>query len=177
MTDTDVADPLASQLEHRAPAGEFAAAAALTLDALDLAENALGAATALKKAQPGVVFTSGRRTVAEQADAMAGNIVANRQWIAQTYAASAERDALQAWVDTHPAATVRKDIAAGLSGILSGWSDAKRVRLSRHFAGLAFDVRPGDEAIKTAIKALPNLVKFLDGEGGLTIWHAEFSAK
>lgn len=106
---------------------------------------------------------------------MAGNITVNRQWIVETYAASVERDALQKWVDDNPDKTTKAAIAAGLSGIMSGWTDAQKVKLSRHFAGLAFDVQPtGDEGLKNAIKTLPNLVKFLDNEGGITIWHAEF---
>lgn len=164
-------DPVASSLEHR----EVDGFVELDIADLDLAENALSAAQTLKAKHPAVVFTSGRRSVDQQADAMASNIVRNRQWIAQTYAVSTERDTLQKWVDDHPAATTRAAIAAGLSTIMSGWSDAQRVKLSRHFAGLAFDVRPGDAAIKKSIQDLANLVRFLDSEGGITIWHAEFS--
>lgn len=145
---------------------------------LDLAEYADSAATSLANDYPEAVFTSGRRTVDEQANAMAGNIVKNRNWIKQTYAASAERDSLQDWVDQHPEATTKAEIAAGLAGIMSTWTDVQKVKLSRHFAGLAFDVQPipnGDK-LKNAIKALPHLKKFLDNEGGLVIWHAEFEA-
>jgi gamma-glutamyl:cysteine ligase YbdK (ATP-grasp superfamily) len=145
---------------------------------LGLSDYAKSAAEQLKRDFPTVVFTSGRRTVDEQASAMAGNIVKNRQWIAQTYAASAERDALQAWVDENQHANTAAAVARGLSGIMNSWADSQRVKLSRHFAGLAFDVRPTSDAkLKAAIRGLPHLVKFLENEGGLTIWHAEFSAK
>lgn len=177
MSDKQIDDPVAPLLEHRPRTESDLVPAEVELAGLDLAEHAASAATKLKADHPTVVFTSGRRSVADQADAMAGNVVVNRKWIEQTYAASTERDTLQKWVDDNPSATTRQAIAAGLSGIMSGWTDAQRVKLSRHFAGLAFDVKPGDDAIKTAIKALPNLVKFLDSEGGITIWHAEFKAK
>lgn len=148
-----------------------------TLKDLDLAENAKGAAAKLKKDFPSAIFTSGRRTVSEQASAMAGNIVQNRQWIVQTYAASTEAETLQAWVDANPQATTKAAIASGLAAIMDRWTDAQRIKLSRHFAGLAFDVQPtSDSKLKDAIRGLPNLVKFLESEGGLTIWHAEFSA-
>ena len=167
-----VDDPVASEIEHASENMR----AVLDLTSLGLAEHALSAAQTLKTKHPSVVFTSGRRSVAEQADAMASNIVRNRQWIAQTYAVSAERDRLQKWVDDNPGATTRGAIAAGLSAIMAQWSDEKRVKLSRHFAGLAFDVRPADAALKKSIEDLPNLVRFLDNEGGIIIWHAEFAA-
>ncbi len=149
------------------------------VDRLNLAPSARAAALALLAKHPDVVFTSGRRGLADQAQAMASNIVLNRRWIAETYRATAERDQLQAWVDANPEATTRDGIAAGLLAIMETWGDAQRARLSRHFAGLAFDVRPvggGDgEAIKVTIRGLPGLVKFLEREGGLVRWHAEFA--
>lgn len=149
------------------------------IDALHLAPTAHAAALALLAAHPEVVFTSGRRGAEAQALAMAGNVALNRRWIAATYRATAERDQLQAWVDAHPEATTRDAIAAGLLLIMETWGDAQRARLSRHFAGLAFDVRPvggaAGEAIKMTIRKLPGLVKFLEREGGLTRWHAEFA--
>lgn len=176
MTEDREDDPIALVLEHGVGTEDDPARVGVALAALNLAEHAASAATKLKADHPSVVFTSGRRSVADQAGAMAGNVVANRKWIEQTYAASTERDTLQKWVDDNPSATTKSEITAGLSGIMNGWTDAQRVKLSRHFAGLAFDVSPGDEAIKKSIKALPNIVKFLDSEGGITIWHAEFKA-
>lgn len=149
-----------------------------SIDDLDLQDYVKDAAEQLLAAHPSVVFTSGRRTVKEQADAMAGNVVANRNYIEETYAASSERDALQKWVGDHPEATTKAAISAGLEGIMNGWSDAQKRKLSLHFSGEAFDVEPvsgsDGDAIKTTIKSLPKLRKFLESEGGLTIWHAEF---
>lgn len=150
----------------------------LSIDDLNLVDYAKTAAQTLQSQFPDVVFTSGRRDVAQQAHAMAGNVVQNRDWIKATYLASSERDALQGWVDNNPDATTASAIAAGLVGIMSSWTDDQKRRLSRHFSGQAFDVQPmtgshGDD-VKTAIKALPNLRQFLDKEGGLVIWHSDF---
>ena len=150
----------------------------LSTDDLDLVEYARSGAEALKNKYPGTVFTSGRRTVQQQADSMSRNVAKNRNWIKETYAVSDERDALQQWVDQHPEATAATDISAGLQSVMDDWTDAQKVRLSRHFAGLAFDVQPvtdNADDITTFIRGLPHLRKFLDSEGGLTIWHAEFA--
>lgn len=150
----------------------------LSIDDLNLVDYAKTAAQTLQSQFLDVVFTSGRRDVAQQARAVAGNVVQNRDWIKETYLASPERDALQGWVNSNADATTASAIAAGLAGIMSSWTDDQKSRLSRHFSGQAFDVQPmtgshGDD-VKVAIKALPNLRKFLDNEGGLVIWHADF---
>ena len=177
MTD-DGGDPLAKLVEHSKDRVDSAGFLPIDFAELDLAEYAKGAEKTLAIGFPDVVFTSGRRTVVQQANAMAGNVVANRRWIEQTYKASTERDTLQKWVDDNPSATTRAAICAGLGGILATWTDGRKARFSRHFAGLAFDVRPTDDAkLKAAIQALPNLVKFLDQEAGITIRHAEFKGE
>jgi hypothetical protein len=152
-------------------------AASSSIDDLGLIEHAKSGAQALHNQFPNLVFTSGRRGVEQQASAMAGNVVRKRKWIQQTYVPSPQRDALQKWVDSHPEATTRAAIAAGLKGIMDGWTDDQRGRFSKHFGGLAFDVRPvsqGAAAIKAFIRRLPHLHKFLEREGGLVIWHADF---
>jgi hypothetical protein len=150
----------------------------LSVDELDLVDYAKAAASKLQSDFPDVIFTSGRRDVTQQANAMAANIVQNRKWITDTYADSNERDDLQAWVDANPTATTKEAIAIGLAGIMSNWTDDQKGRFSQHFSGQAFDVQPvsgsNGNAIKAGIKSLPNLRKFLDNEGGLVIWHADF---
>lgn len=154
---------------------------ALDVGNLDLSGAAKTGAESLKT-QFGqiIVFTSGRRTVASQSKAMAQNIVstANRNWIENTYAASPERKELQDWVDKNPQATSVAQIQAGLSAIMDNWGDSQRVKISRHFAGLAFDMVPvrgaKEEDVVRAIKVLPSFKKFLDGEGGVDVWHVEF---
>ena len=148
------------------------------VDRLNLAVAAHKAAEALLAAHPDVVFTSGRRGVVDQARAMSQNVVHNRRWIAETYTATAESAQLQTWVDRHPEAGTAQEIAAGLQSIMEAWSDDQRGHVSKHFSGQAFDVQPVDgphgEAIKATIRQLPGLTKFLEKEGGLVRWHAQF---
>jgi hypothetical protein len=144
---------------------------------LNLAATAKTAAYALKQAHPSVVFTSGRRNKADQARAMAGNVVTNRKWIQQTYRDNRASRECQEWVDTHPTATARDAIAAGLLSVLNNLPDIEVGRLSKHLSGEAFDVQPVElnaEGIKTTIRGLPGLTLFLDREGGLIRWHAQF---
>ena len=151
---------------------------AKSIDDLDLAPAAKAAAEKLLAAHPGVKFTSGRRNAEDQARAMAGNVVSNRKWIQQTYKDTPQRAALQKWVDNNSQAKTKAAIAAGLVSVMSGWSDAQKAKLSRHFSGNAFDVQPvsgtAGAAIKKTIKALPKLRQFLETEGGLVRWHADF---
>lgn len=146
--------------------------------ALNLRGFALAGALALEAACPGVVFTSGRREVADQARAMASNLVKTRRWIAETYKATPESRQLQAWVDGNPNVRGREDLAKGLARIMADWSDEGRGRLSKHFSGDAFDIQPVDGpagfAILAKVRTLPGLDKFLEREGGLVRWHAQF---
>lgn len=147
------------------------------IEALNLRGAARAAAYALKKAHPSVKFTSGRRNKADQARAMASNVVHNRNWIEDTYAASTVSKACQKWVDGHPDAKTQEEIAAGLLSVLDVATDAHLARLSRHLSGDAFDVQPVEtdaEAIKKTIRGLKGLDVFLEKEGGLIRWHAQF---
>ncbi len=147
------------------------------IEALDLNATARKAAHELKKKFPSVVFTSGRRSKEDQARAMASNVVENRTWIKETYAQSAARDACQKWLDEHKDKTTKEDITAGLKGVLDGLTDAQLRQLSKHLSGDAFDVQPVDkdaDKIKKAIRKLTGITKFLDQEGGLVRWHAQF---
>lgn len=147
------------------------------IEALDLAPVAKAAAYELKRVHPTVVFTSGRRDKAGQARAMASNVVGNRQWIKQTYLASEVCSACQKWVDDHPGATTQMQIQDGLLSVFNSLPDAQLGRISKHLSGEAFDVQPvteNAEAIKASIRGLKGLEKFLDKEGGLVRWHAQF---
>lgn len=151
----------------------------MEIEELGLVEPALGAARKLKQAHPAVVFTSGVRKIEDQARAMAQNIARNRNWIAETYLSTPQSRALQAWVDANPGARTQTAIQAGLASVMQGWTQAQLGKLSKHFLGLAFDVQPlppgaQADAIKAAIRALPGLTKFLEREGGLVRWHAQF---
>ena len=147
------------------------------IEALNLRGAARKAAYALKKLHPSVTFTSGRRNKEDQARAMASNVVLNRSWIEQTYAASAVSRACQKWVDKNPDKTTKEDVQAGLLSVLDEATDAQLALLSKHLSGDAFDVQPVEinaDAIKKAIRLLKGLDRFLEKEGGLIRWHAQF---
>jgi hypothetical protein len=147
------------------------------IEALKLNETARQAAYSLKAKHPGIIFTSGRRDKADQARAMARNVVKNRKWIVQTYKPTPVSAACQDWVDQNPDATSQADIASGLESVLDGFTDQELRQLSLHLSGDAFDVQPVTEnadQIKADIRALAGLDKFLDKEGGLLRWHAQF---
>jgi len=147
------------------------------IEALALADGARKAAYALKKAHPSVTFTSGRRSRADQARAMASNVVKNRKWIEQTYAKSSLTTKCQQWVDKNTDKTTKEEIAAGLAALFDAETAATLGRFSNHMSGRAFDVQPvvkDATLIKKTIRGLPGMKKFLDKEGGLVRWHVEF---
>lgn len=150
-----------------------------SIDDLNLAASAKAAAENLLGQFPNdVKFTSGRRSIEQQASAMAPNVVKNRKWIEQTYKASPQRTALQSWVDNNPNATSAAAIATGLQSVMNSWTEEQKRNFSRHITGDAFDVQPvageqGDK-IKQAIAKLPKLNWHTFREGGLEIWHAQF---
>lgn len=146
------------------------------VNSLNLSSAAKKAAEELLKAHPEVVFTSGRRDMKDQARAMASNVVKNRNWIKETYARNKASIACQKWVDDNPEATKQADIAAGLLKTLNGLGKAAG-QISKHLTGEAFDVQPVSKnaaEIKKTIRGLPGVKKFLEKEGGLVRWHAQF---
>lgn len=169
----------AETTEEAAPVDPAAAAPAASdaaIDALDLNATARAAAIELKKKHPTITFSSGRRDAGEQAQAMASNIVdaKNRKWIEQTYISASP---LQKWVDDHPEATTVADLAKGLQETMEAMSDTDLAKVSKHLGGAAFDVLPQEtdaDTIKKDMKALTGLTKFLEKEGDLIRWHAQF---
>jgi hypothetical protein len=170
---------LAHPTRQRSPGAVIAIAAALDpeIEALDLAPTAKKGAYALKKVHPSVIFTSGRRNKRDQARAMSENVVLNRKWIEQTYAKTTASDRCQRWVDDNPDKTTQQEVEAGLASVIDALPDGELARLSKHLSGDAFDVQPvteDAEKIKATIRSLPGLKVFLDMEGGLIRWHAQF---
>jgi hypothetical protein len=147
------------------------------IESLHLAPTARAAAYALKKAHPSINFTSGRRGKEDQARAMASNVVKNRNWIEETYLNSPLRKKCQDWVDNHPGKKTQAEIQQGLLSVFNDADDDELGRFSKHLGGMAFDVQPvehnGDK-IKQTIRGLSGLDKFLEKEGGLVRWHAQF---
>jgi len=147
------------------------------IEALKLAPTARTAAYALKKAHPSVNFTSGRRSKEDQAHAMASNVVKNRKWIEETYLNSLLRKRCQDWVDNHPDKRTQAEIQQGLISVFNASDDDDLSKFSKHLSGMAFDVQPVEnnaEKIKQTIRGLSELDKFLEKEGGLVRWHAQF---
>lgn len=147
------------------------------IEALNLAPTARSAAYALKKAHPSVKFTSGRRNKEDQARAMAGNVIKNRNWIKETYKDSPLRKLCQDWLDNNPDKKTQVEIQAGLLSVFNAAIDDDLGKFSKHLSGMAFDVQPVDsnaENIKKTIRSLSALDKFLENEGGLVRWHAQF---
>ena len=102
----------------------------------------------------------------------------NREWIEQTYKHHDASLACQKWVDDHPEATTRAQVTAGFLEVFQTLTDDQIAKLSWHMSGDAFDVQPVEEnaeQIKADIRALPNLDTFLEKEGGLVRWHAQFN--
>jgi hypothetical protein len=85
--------------------------------------------------------------------------------------------ACQSWVDQNPDAVTQDAVQQGLIGVFDSLPAAELGRISKHLSGEAFDVQPvavNAEAIKASIRALAGLTRFLDREGGLERWHAQF---
>src|SRR5262249_42721043 len=149
------------------------------VDGLDLQPKAKAAANKLKKKFPAISFTSGRRDeVSEQASAMAGNVVSNRNWITETYKDKTLAAKLQKWLDDNPKATKKDEIAKGLADTMSTWTDTEKGKLSAHFTGEAFDIQPQTDKAAEIKAEADSLVKkdggqFLEKEGGLVRWHVQ----
>jgi V8-like Glu-specific endopeptidase len=142
------------------------------IDRLNLEADVARKAKELRRRAPGVIFTSGRRDIARQARAMAGNVVLNRRWIEQTYRSSPAIRSLQQWVNSHPSADTVDEIANGLTALMRAMPQAQLMTISKHLSGRAFDVKPNSCPV-SAIEALSPR-QFLQREGGLVIWHVSF---
>src|SRR3954469_23845613 len=168
-----------SGIAHAAATRKKAANKPRSIESLNLSPKAKKAAEQLLKEYPNdIIFTSGRRDLAGQAHAMAGNVVKKRDWIGKTYSSNEASKACQKWVDDHPEAKTQKEIAAGLLETLKALG-SKAGQMSKHLSGDAFDIQPVKdkdkaEAIKKSIKELPDMKQFLDKEGGLEILHVGF---
>lgn len=140
----------------------------------DLAPVARAGLEKLLERFPGLEVVSGRRGTAAQARAMAQNVAIERSWLRRTYAASPQRAELLHWLEANEGASTLA-VASAFAEIMDHWSREERSAFSRHFSGLAIDLRPVDDpAVERFIETLPGLRKFLRREGGLRRWHVEF---
>ena|SRR5438128_2262846 len=145
----------------------------MTIEELDLQPDVEEKARELQRMVPGVVFTSGRRTLQQQAAAMAHNIVVsgNRRWIVHTYAASIAITLLQGWVNHHPGAN-EQELESGLLTIFEKLSPIQRASMSRHLTGRALDILPETCTVEEIEKTSPR--KILTHEGELARLHVEW---
>jgi hypothetical protein len=155
------------------------AASDAAVDALDLKPKAKEIANKLKNKYPDIAFTSGKRSdVTEQADAMAGNVVKDRQFF-KIYKAKDLAAKLQKWVNDHPEAKTRADISKGLADTMDSWTEDEKDRFSAHHSGDAFDIQPRDDKKASDIKrdvkswAEEKGGQFLEKESGLVRWHVQ----
>lgn len=139
------------------------------IDGLDLQSDVADAARALKTKIPAVHFTSGRRTLEEDSSAVAGNIVANRNYV-NIFVNSRPKRLIKAWVDAHPTAT-REEITDALVKILEPMDDTERSYWSLHLAGRAFDISQSSCTLADLQKVFPQALQ------EETHWHVQFVGK
>lgn len=139
--------------------------------------KALLAAQEFADAFPDAVFTSGKRSLAEQARAMSTNVAINRAFIAQTYRPSKASQLAHAAVIKHTEAKTASAITAVILSALNGLPDDELGKLSLHLSGEAFDVKPvkgvrgGEMAAFLHELAARHGGQFLEWEAGLRRWH------
>ena len=126
----------------------------------------------------GVIPTSGHRTVAGQARAMAVNVAMNRQWIGQTYRHGA---ALQALVDAHPESTTEADIGDMLFKAMTHDGLGKGISHHLLLPCPCFDLDPDSvtESARLRIEDYQRegvIMQVIWREGGLKKCHIEVAA-
>ena len=136
------------------------------IDGLDLQSDVSDAARALKAKIPAVHFTSGRRTLEEDSAAVAGNIVANRNYV-DIFVDSRPKRLIKKWVDDHPTAT-KQEITDALVTILEPMNDTERSYWSLHLAGRAFDISQSSCTLADLQKVFPQALQ------EETHWHVQF---
>jgi hypothetical protein len=150
------------------------------VDTSDL--NPTAKAAAERAVAGGLVLTSGRRSVQQQAHAMATNVVLKHDWIGKTYAANAVSEACQKWVNDNRQAASKVDTCSqGLLSVLDSFDDKDLRHLSWHLSGDAFDCDPDgdDDHLKLLHHILAECVAagaegtLLTEEGGLVRWHVQ----
>src|SRR5438105_4354077 len=136
------------------------------IDGLDLQSDVADAARALKAKIPAVHFSSGRRTLEEDSAAVAGNIVANRNYV-DIFVDSRPKRLIKKWVDDHPTAT-KQEITDALVTILEPMNDTERSYCSLHLGGRAFDISQSSWTLADLQKVF---AQALQEE---THWHVQF---
>lgn len=156
----------------------------LTIAQMKLSPSARKGAEWVLARHPGIVFTSGRRDVLDQARVMAQNTVRyGRGWILTTYKPSPIIDTLHGWLVDHADILETQVIATGFYDCLLACHSGQLTTLSRHLTGDAWDAAwPGDEKGEQIVRDIQihmpveyGLHRVIDREGGLRIIHAQFA--
>lgn len=144
--------------------------------------TAASVARAFLGAHPDATLTSGKRSVQDQARAMAQNVALNPNWIRQTYVVSGLSTAMQNHVQAlEPGDRTQDNLQDGFTAIMLLATADELRRLSFHLAGDAFDVAPDCDQAKldTLGQLLATAVasgatgKLLTREGGLRRIHLQ----
>ncbi len=141
----------------------------LQIEQLGLVPSVEAKARELQAKAPSVIFLSGRRTLEQQAHAMASNAALDRQYVGRTYAHSPIALRLQRWMNQNPHATDIEHIAAGFLFVMKQCPVSELHHLSRHLTGKAFDIAPHSAPVAVIEALEPEL--FLQHEGALVRWH------
>jgi len=153
------------------------------IDCLRLAPRAKVAAVLLNERFPDVEFTSGLRDVPAQARVMAVNQIRQPKWIGQTYIQGKE---LQKDIENN---ILYLETLPQMQEFILTWLQRQTPEFlagfTRHLGGYAFDIQPlvDNTGIITAqgfkvvefIKSNIRPEKFLQSEGGLPVWHLQFT--
>lgn len=146
-----------------------------------------------------IMFSRGYSDLRAQARAMAGNVLRNKEWIKQTYTrkerpsyaiACLLQDVVYRNSEINDRMAITDYLHAALLAIPNGHeiSFHCRTTVDGEPAAEAFDLVPleDDLGIATAMgfkvkdkirRGLPDLDTFLTREGGLPIWHVQFSRR
>ena len=108
---------------------------------------------------------------------MAQNVALSRNWIGATYK---HPGPLRNVAADHPELKTAAQLEPEMLRVLVDMEPDQLLLLTRHFAGLAFDVMPMQATeglfLQQQIRALPHLDEFLTREGGMVRWHVQFHA-
>jgi hypothetical protein len=151
------------------------------IDQLRLAPKAKVAAILLNEKFPETVFTSGYRNLADQIRVMAANEYKSPGWIGETYKVGGELQRLIA--KTRPLTKVA--MQETIEAFFQSKSTEYPLQFSRHLEGYAFDIQPlidvtgmptadGFQVVDYCRRCL-GAEKVLLREGGLVIWHVQFT--
>jgi hypothetical protein len=162
----------------------------LTIDEMQLSQNAKRAAQLMLSHHPTIVFTSGRRDVRDQARAMAQNTIRyGADWLGQTYKNQEMVRSLEDWIAQHMEQTASEKLMTEGFYTTLVVTQAGQFAQFPHCRGDAFDIQcPRWESgqideqavlrITHTLETLPNelgLQLVLTREGAHRIIHAQFA--